>query len=227
MMHLPRILYITHPNENFEDLSWVHRLHEGGVRWIQLRIKKDDFEFKYPSKHYLVSFIEIADRLRAITNSLEMYLSINDLPSISNLALADGVHIGKEDLSAEKVREEVGDNAILGVTANTFQEIIDYPIELVDYAGVGPFQFTETKQKLKPVLGLEGYANIISKLKMNNIEIPIVAIGGIGQEDIKPLLSKGVHGIAVSSLIFDAGHKLEQITEIVSLVQEAEKEFLV
>jgi thiamine-phosphate pyrophosphorylase len=227
MMHLPRILYITHPNEDFEDLSWVHRLNEAGVKWIQLRIKQDDFELQYPDKHYLVNFIEIADRLRAITNSLDMLLSINDFPSISNLALADGVHIGKEDQSAEKVREEIGENSVLGVTANSLEEILEYPVQMIDYVGVGPFKFTGTKRKLKPVIGEEGYKYILSELKANHIDIPVYAIGGIGMDDIKTILMTGVHGLALSSLIFDAGHDINQIRKIVAIVQEKEKDFLV
>jgi thiamine-phosphate pyrophosphorylase len=69
-----------------------------------------------------------------------------------------------------------------------------------NYIGLGPYQFTTTKQHLSPILGLEGYRSIIEQMKEKNIQIPIYAIGGITLEH-ESLMKTGIHGIAVSGLI--------------------------
>ena len=73
-----------------------------------------------------------------------------------------------------------------------------------DYIGLGPLRFTNTKQGLSPIIGLEGYKDIINKCRANNIDIPIYAIGGIKLEDIVGLNSVGVYGLAISSLILES-----------------------
>ena len=73
--------------------------------------------------------------------------------------------------------------------------------EKCDYIGLGPFRFTTTKEKLSPILGIEGYQEILKELKNRNIDIPIYAIGGIEIEDVEKLEQAGVYGVAVSGLI--------------------------
>lgn len=70
--------------------------------------------------------------------------------------------------------------------------------------GLGPFRFTTTKKNLAPELGLEGYRTIVKEVRDSGMEIPIVAIGGITADDIEPLMSTGVNGIAVSGAIINA-----------------------
>ncbi len=114
---------------------------------------------------------------------------------------ADGVHLGLSDMSVEEARLILGNTKIIGGTANTFEDVLQRTAENCDYIGLGPFQFTTTKQNLSPILGLEGYRTIIEKMKMKNINIPIYAIGGIVLENVESLMETGIHGIAVSSLI--------------------------
>ena len=71
----------------------------------------------------------------------------------------------------------------------------------VDYIGLGPFRFTETKKNLSPVLGIEGYESIISSCKNKGINIPVIAIGGLIPNDFNALFKGGVHGVAISSHI--------------------------
>jgi thiamine-phosphate diphosphorylase len=213
-MVLQRIQYITHPQEDFTNLAWVHRLHEGGIRWIQLRIKEDDFYTQFPGKHYLAGFMEIADQLRAITEALGMILTINDHAEIVSFSQADGIHVGMEDQSPKAVIDHIGNEKILGVTANSLTEILSYDLASVNYMGVGPFRKTATKKDTKEVLGYAGYSDLITELKQHEISIPVFAIGGIELDDIEALMQTGIYGIAVSGLIFNQGHQVDFIQEI-------------
>jgi thiamine-phosphate pyrophosphorylase len=80
---------------------------------------------------------------------------------------------------------------------------------------VHPYKFTKTKEKLNPILGLEGYSII---QQSNNSSIPIIAIGGIQLEDVQPLMNTGVHGVAVSSVINLADDKAKVISSFLELL---------
>ena len=82
---------------------------------------------------------------------------------------------------------------------------------------VGPFRFTTTKKNLSPVLGLEGYAAILSQMKEANIELPVVAIGGITCEDIPAILETGVNGIALSGTILRAEDPAAETRKILNM----------
>jgi thiamine-phosphate pyrophosphorylase len=93
----------------------------------------------------------------------------------------------------------------LGATCNTADDALKAVADGADYLGVGPFRFTETKQKLAPVLGLEGYENIMDTLREHNADIPLYAIGGITADDLLPLKQAGVYGVAVSGMLLNSG----------------------
>ena len=221
-MKLPRIQYITHPDEQFENLAWVHRLHENGVNWIQLRIKEDDFIQRFPHKHFLATFHEIADTMRAVTEALGMVLTINDEAEVVRFSHAEGLHIGQEDMHPTQVVDQLAEGKILGGTANSIEEIQRFNGVSMSYFGVGPFRATNTKSTLKPVLGIEGYERIINFLKQENMEVPVFAIGGILASDVQPILETGVYGIAVSGAFFNEKHSPESIRAFVDKVEAYE-----
>lgn len=222
MKDLPRLQYVTHPNEQYDDLTWVHRLHEGGVRWIQLRLKEEDVYNVFPDVHYLAFFHEIADRMRAVTGALGMLLTINDHPEVALFSNADGFHIGQEDQLPEK--SAFNESVIIGGTANSFQEMKRYLELPFTYFGVGPLRDTTTKSSLKPVLGLEGYRRLLLEMQQANIDTPVVAIGGVIPSDIRGLLENGVQGVAVSGALFHKGHAVEVIKEFTNEIERYESE---
>ncbi len=207
-MELPRIQYITHPDETFDDLSWVHRLHDNGIRWVQLRLKEEDVIRRYPDKHYLAYFHEVADKMRAITAALGMLMTVNDELEVALFSDADGLHIGQEDRLPEEVAERLSEGKILGGTANSLEEMRHFDGIPMTYFGVGPLRMTPTKTKLKPVLGIEGYRAIAERMENT---APVFAIGGVVPSDIPGLLGAGVYGIAVSGALFSEGHSAEAI----------------
>ncbi|MDE7025706.1 MAG: thiamine phosphate synthase [Paramuribaculum sp.] len=167
---------------------------EGGCRWIQLRMKDaSDSEVR-----------NVAMELIPMCRETDTFLIIDDRVELVNELKVSGVHLGKNDMDPLEARELLGPHAIIGITANTADDILRYKGKDVDYVGLGPFRHTTTKQKLSPILGLEGYESIITQVREAGMDIPIVAIGGVTSDDIEPLLATGVNGIAMSGAIINA-----------------------
>jgi thiamine-phosphate pyrophosphorylase len=108
----------------------------------------------------------------------------------------------------------MGPGSIIGGTANSLEDILRHADDGADYVGLGPYRFTTTKQKLSPILGLEGIQHIMNQLQARNVTIPVIAIGGITLEDIPALRRTGIQGIAVSGLITHAADKARLIQQI-------------
>lgn len=206
---LPKWQYITHPDENFEDLSWVNKLSQSGIKWIQLRIKETDFFKHHPTKKYDDFFIATGKKLSKICHKNKMLLTINDHVEWVREIDADGAHIGKEDMNVQKARAILGEKAILGATVNSFEDIQRLPCEQIDYFGLGPFAATTTKakDKLAPIVSLEKYKIMSSA----HSKTPIFAIGGIKETNVEAIFQTGVYGIALSGEIFKAEHMVSFI----------------
>ena len=136
---------------------------------------------------------------------------------------ADGVHLGKNDMPVDEARKILGPDKIIGGTANTIDDIIRLHRQGADYIGCGPFRFTTTKKKLSPVLGLEGYRDIVLKMREKGIDLPIVAIGGITVDDIPAIMGTGVTGIALSGAILNAEDPKSMTESILETLKPFEK----
>lgn len=101
---------------------------------------------------------------------------------------------------------------------NTFEDIRQHVADGADYIGCGPFRFTTTKQKLSPILGLDGYRSILARRKKKS-SIPVVRIGGITREDIPALKAVGLSGIALSGGILKAGNPVREMETIIQLTE--------
>ena len=204
-MQISRFHYLTQdlPDISHQELAEI--ACKNGIRWIQLRVKNKPFE----------DWLKIAKEVKQICNHFQTTLIINDHAEIAKAVDADGVHVGKNDVSVLVARNIVGESKIIGATANTLQDILAHQKNGVNYIGLGPYKFTKTKEKLNPILGLEGYSII---QQSNNSSIPIIAIGGIQLEDVQPLMNTGVHGVAVSSVINLADDKAKVISSFLELL---------
>jgi thiamine-phosphate pyrophosphorylase len=143
-------------------------------------------------------------------------LIINDNVTIAKEIGADGVHLGKNDMHPTEAREILGGEAIIGGTANTIEDVVQLSGSGVNYIGLGPYRFTTTKDKLSPILGLEGYMKIMREVQMMSIDIPIIAIGGIVPGDVAALMETGIYGVAVSSAINQSIDKHSVIKEFIT-----------
>lgn len=182
---------------------------EGGCGWVQLRMKDaTDQQVK-----------EVAEQVIPMCRETDTILVIDDRVELVNELKVSGVHLGKHDMPASQARELLGPHAIIGVTANTASDILGFAGIDVDYVGLGPFRHTTTKANLAPVIGLEGYREIVAKVRDAGCELPIVAIGGITHADVGPLMATGINGIAVSGAIVSADDPVGATTEFIRQLQ--------
>jgi thiamine-phosphate pyrophosphorylase len=161
--------------------------------------------------------ISTGKRLRELCDRYNATLIIDDHVELVDKIGADGVHLGKEDMPPAEARKTLGDKAIIGGTANTFDDVKYLHSQGVDYMGMGPFRFTATKKRLSPVLGLEGYKEAVRQCKAEGIELPIVAIGGITIADVRDIMLTGVAGVAISGAILNADDPVESTREFLTL----------
>ena len=193
-MQIARFQYITNYQSEVSHFEQVRQVVKGGVDWIQYR----------PKDAQRNEIIAEGQRIAEFCQQNKVRFIMNDWVDVAKELNADGVHLGKNDMKPLEARKILGENKIIGGTANTFEDMVSLIEQGVDYIGLGPFRFTPTKKNLSPVLGIDGYKKIVQKMKAENINRPFVAIGGITTDDIKPLLNVGVYGIALSSLISEA-----------------------
>ena len=211
--------FITHYTEKYSYTDSAKIALEGGCRWIQLRMK--DVSETILEHHALI--------IQEMCKEYGATFIIDDNVFLAKKINADGVHLGKNDMPITEARRILGDDFIIGATVNTFEDILkitnslsstaNSPGPMVNYFGCGPFRFTQTKQKLSPILGIEGYKEIVKKKLEQNIDIPIVAIGGITNADIPHILETGIDGIALSSSILKAENPIEEMKNIVSTIK--------
>ena len=163
----------------------------GGVRWVQLRAKN-------------LPAAEWQQRVQAVCRRHGATLIINDNPALALEIGADGMHLGQQDMPPAEARRLLGPQFIIGGTANTWTDIEGLVAAGVDYIGLGPFCFTTMKEKLSPILGLAGYAQVLAQCQNAGFTTPIVGIGGIALADVAALLATSLHGVAVSGAIGSA-----------------------
>lgn len=205
-----RLQYISQGNSTDEHLLNIQELLDAGVKFIQLRLKNVDEE----------RYLTCAKKAVELCRPYNADLIINDSPSIAEKCGAKAVHLGLDDMKVIQAKE-IFKGPIIGGTANTFDHITQRSKEGVSYIGLGPFRFTNTKEKLSPVLGLEGYRSLLSEMKKNGITTPVFAIGGIEMDDIENIMKTGVYGIAVSGMLTKAKDKKKTVEQITKILEHA------
>lgn len=205
-----QVQFISHHNERYGYLDSVRIALLGGCRWIQLRMKNATDDEVRPT----------AIEAQRLCREAGATFIIDDRVELVRELRADGVHLGKNDMPIAAARQLLGPGFIIGGTANTFADVKTISEAGGDYVGCGPFRFTTTKEKLSPILGLDGYRHIVSRMQAEGICIPIVAIGGIEADDIQPILATGVTGIALSGAVLRADNPVEKMKEIVTTETE-------
>lgn len=198
---ISKLHYITQGNTPEEHLENIQRACASGAEWIQLRLKNFDSK----------TILKTAQKAREITSHFQTRLIINDYYKVAKQVNADGVHLGKTDTSPSKAKEYLGNLFIVGGTANTLEDCKALIQKGVDYIGLGPYQFTETKKNLSPVLGIAGYQVLLDELQTTT---PIIAIGGITLKNVSEIIHTGVHGVAVSGAITQNFNSISEFHKI-------------
>lgn len=191
---MEKLQYISQGFTYAEQESNIKKALDNGAKWIQVRWKNA------PENELL----RLCENVKQRCSEYRSVCIINDHVRIAKNIDADGVHLGLQDTSIEAARSVLGENKIIGGTANTFSDVLQRMNESCDYIGLGPLRFTSTKEQLSPVLGFEGYETIIRGLRGKSTGVPkIFAIGGIVLDDIGRLQQCGIYGVAVSGQITD------------------------
>jgi thiamine-phosphate diphosphorylase len=205
---ISRLQYITSEMADSLLPQSVEEVCKGGCNWIQLRLKnKSDKDF-----------LKIAFDIQEICKKFNAKLIINDNVEIAKEIIADGIHLGKTDMSPVDARKILGNSFIIGCTASTINDIIELSTLNIDYIGLGPFRYTTTKENLDTILGLEGFRTIMRECEKNYLKIPVIAIGGITINDIDLLFETGIYGIAMSSSINSSKSKQNQTRKIINKI---------
>ena len=208
MLH--KLQYISQGISPDDHLKNIEVALDAGVKLIQLRLKNISDEM----------YMDYASKAKILCDIHEALLIINDNANVAKHSHADALHLGLDDMNVLEAKKIIP-NKLIGGTANTFEHIQQRCAEKVDYIGLGPYQFTSTKKNLSPILGIEGYQNIIHEMKKENLTTPIYAIGGIELKSIEAIINTGVHGIAVSGLITHSDNKEKLIKEINKILYHA------
>lgn len=198
--------YISQGATISEHLKNIEKVCLAGGKWVQLRLKNVN----------LLDYQSAAKEARQLCDNYKSVLIINDNIIVAGESNADGVHLGLTDENPKEARKQLGKKAIIGGTANTLKDCLQHIDNGIDYIGLGPFRFTNTKDKLSPILGTEGYAKIVQEITRKGYQLPIVGIGGITLNDLSELQKTGLSNVAVSGLLTNEPITIlkERITKI-------------
>ena len=179
-----------------DDQQPLHRLEhvveqavEGGVTMVQIREKQQDVR----------AFIKRAKAVKNILKGSNVPLIINDRVDVTLAVDAEGVHLGQSDMPAVIARQLIGPDKLLGLSVETQAQLTEANALPIDYIGLSAIFATPTKTDTKTCWGIEGL-----KRALETTNLPIVAIGGINETNIRELSNTGVQGLAVVSAICNA-----------------------
>lgn len=187
--YISKFHYLTQDLPNRSHLDQVNIACEAGANWIQYRcLTKTDNEL-----------VDEINDIAAVCDDWGATLILTNHYHLLDRVDAQGVHIEDFDADFEEIRLSIGDDKTLGASATNITALLAIQQSgVVDYCGYGPFAHTDTKPNNKPLLGFDGYREL---QKYPEIDIPVIAVGGIRLNDVEHLLEAGVYGIAVSAAV--------------------------
>lgn len=194
---------LTDPILGYEYLTRL--LVDYKIAFVQLRIKNSNLD----------GITRIASKLRELTIHTSTKLIINDYPEIACKVDADGIHIGQQDMSIEKVRELTGDGKIIGLSTHSPSQTIDACNRKPDYIGIGPVYTTPTKKNPDPVIGLQGMKSMLSAST-----VPYVVIGGIDLSNLRDVLDTGAKNFCMVRQFVQAEKPEQVLKETLKIYNE-------
>jgi thiamine-phosphate pyrophosphorylase len=196
---LPKIYPITDRRiSGLPHVKQVEKLIAGGARFIQLREK------------HLASrdFYSEAEKVLAFARQRNVKIIINDRVDLALTLKADGVHLGQDDLPPDEARKILGETAIIGFSTHSTAQAIAAVKFSVDYIAIGPIFKTSTKENPDAVVGIKGLRQVRKSIG----DFPLVAIGGITQENARSCLKAGADSVAVISCLLNEPEKIAEKT---------------
>ncbi len=168
------------------NIEIARMAYEGGADVVQLRMKNKSKE----------AMLKDAIEIQKIADEYNRFFIVNDNVEVALESGADGVHLGQSDMPIEEAMEIIGDDRIIGISANTVEQAEEAYEKGATYVGVGAIFKTSTKPDAKQGIGLD----MIYKIHQA-VDIPIVAIGGINQGNIQDVIRAGADAAAVVSAV--------------------------
>jgi thiamine-phosphate pyrophosphorylase len=186
--YISRFHYLTQDLPNRSHVEQVQLACQAGANWVQYRCLTKSDEKLINELNQIAGICDDWGATLVVTNHYHLLDRVD----------AQGVHIEDLDADLMAIRAKIGEDKTLGASATNMESLLGVQaLAVVDYCGYGPFAHTTTKLNDKPLLGFDGYG----QLKRMMLEIPVIAVGGIGINDVELLLQTGVYGIAVSSAV--------------------------
>ena len=164
-----------------------------------------------------VEMIRLGDEIREVLEGTGCAFTVNDRVDVAMACGADGVHLGQEDFPISRARAMAGDTLFYGVTAGKSEWASRAAAEDADYIGVGPVYATGSKADARAPIGSEGFRRIIEHAP----GLPAVAIGGIGIENVEPVIEAGASGVAVIGAVMGASDPGAATRELRNRIERA------
>jgi len=189
--YIEKLHFITHDIDTLTHIEQTQLACEAGAKWIQYRCLTKDDEALLAEINLVAEICDDWGATLIVTNHIHL----------NRKADIQGFHI--EDMEADflALRKLLGEDITIGGSASTIEGLIRLANEGADYAGCGPFNVTTTKPNDLPLLGFNGYAEIMAVLQEKEIILPVLAVGGVTLDDVDALMETGIFGIAASSAI--------------------------
>lgn len=185
-------------------MDQVRKALDAGITFLQLREKELDYE----------AFVKEAKEMGQLARNYKVLFVINDNVEVALACQCDGVHIGQDDMPVEKARQLIGKDKILGVSVGSVEQALLAEKQGADYLGVGAMFTTGTKPDANDI-SLETLKAICEAVR-----IPVVAIGGIGKDNIHHLEGSGIKGVAVVSAILASPDIAEATDQLKTLTTQ-------
>lgn len=200
-------LYLVTDSTGFEENEFLNKVEEAcksGITLLQLREKEKSGR----------EFLNLAFKVKKIADKYNIPLIINDRIDIAMVVDSAGVHLGQSDINVKYARRLLGNNKIIGATTKSVQQAKEAVKEGADYLGVGAIYETTTKVKTK-ITPIETLNEIC-----DSVNIPVVAIGGLNEENLSILKESKISGIAVVSAIMKAKDIKKSVENLKSIIKE-------
>ncbi len=201
--------FITDSNLSKDTITKdVENAIKAGCKIIQYREKEKNTE----------QMVKEAKKIKKICERKALFI-INDRVDVALAVNADGVHLGKDDISFKNARGQLGENKIIGLTVHDIKEAVNAEEQGADYIGLAPIFKTNTKRDAINPIGIKTI-----KIVRKKVNIPIVALGGIDKNNIKQVISAGADSVASISAIFNSSDVYNEIKEFLRIIKECKIE---
>lgn len=186
--YISKFHYLTQDLPNRSHVEQAQIACQAGANWLQYRSLDKNDEDLIAEINQVAQICDDWGTTLILTNHYHLLDKVD----------AQGVHIEDLDADLEAIRAQIGQDKTMGASATNIKKLLSIQaLGVVDYCGYGPFAHTTTKLNDKPLLGIEGY----DLLQRHQIQLPIIAVGGIQINDVDPLMKTGIYGIAISSAV--------------------------